>query len=120
MIKHEQEFTPEELRQLDLLVDGELADAARRQLLTTLEARPDGWRRLALAFLEAQSWGSGLRSFAAPQKPVASDPGTAKPTSEISAGPVVEFHPRRSGASRACRRRGRWPPRFCWRSAWHG
>ena len=64
MIKHEQEFTPEELRQLDLLVDGELADAARRQLLTTLEARPDGWRRCAWPSSRPQSWGSGLRSFA--------------------------------------------------------
>ena len=35
MIKHEQDFTPDELRQLDRLVDGELGDAERRQLLTT-------------------------------------------------------------------------------------
>jgi hypothetical protein len=94
MIKHEQDFTPEELRQLDLLVDGELGNAARRQLLTVLEARPDGWRRCALAFLEAQSWGSELRSFAAPQKTVAIEPAAVKPASEIPAGPVVEFHPR--------------------------
>lgn len=94
MIKHEQDFTPEELRQLDLLVDGELGNAARRQLLAMLEARPDGWRRCALAFLEAQSWGSELRSFASPLKSAAIDCAIVKQASKMPVGPVVEFHPR--------------------------
>src|SRR4051794_25497769 len=41
---------------IDLLVEGELDPARRRALLTRLDDEPDGWRRLALAFLEAQCW----------------------------------------------------------------
>ena len=40
----------------DRLVDGELSAAERRELLASLDERPEGWRRCALAFLEAQSW----------------------------------------------------------------
>jgi hypothetical protein len=47
-------------RVFDLLVDGELNEAARRELLSRLDREPDGWRRCALAFLEAQTWRSGL------------------------------------------------------------
>ena len=39
----------------DRLVDGELSAIERRELLASLDDRPDGWRRCALAFLEAQS-----------------------------------------------------------------
>lgn len=46
--------------QLDRLVDGELNNAERRALLLQLENEPDGWRRCALAFLEAQSWRAAL------------------------------------------------------------
>lgn len=42
--------------QIDLLIDGELSPEARRELLARLDESPDGWRRLALAFLEAQAW----------------------------------------------------------------
>ena len=41
---------------LDRLVDGELTGGERRQLLESFDKRPEGWRRCALAFLEAQSW----------------------------------------------------------------
>jgi hypothetical protein len=41
---------------LDLLVDGELSESQRRKLLACLEHEPGGWRRCAVAFLEAQSW----------------------------------------------------------------
>lgn len=51
-------------RAFDLLVDGELDEAARRELLLKLENTPGGWRRCALAFLEAQSWGSEFGAFA--------------------------------------------------------
>src|SRR6476646_329553 len=40
---------------LDRLVDGELKGNERRQLLESFDKRPEGWRRCALAFLEAQS-----------------------------------------------------------------
>lgn len=42
--------------QLDRLVDGELSEPERRELLSGLEKEPAGWRRCALAFLVAQSW----------------------------------------------------------------
>ena len=51
--------TPDDGR-FDLLVDGELSEAERRQLLASLDDLPDGWRRCALAFLEAQSWQDGM------------------------------------------------------------
>jgi hypothetical protein len=40
----------------DRLVDGELSAAERRELLASLDGRPTGWRRCALAFLEAHTW----------------------------------------------------------------
>ncbi len=50
--------------QLDLLVDGELSDEERREVLSRLDTEPDGWRRCALAFLEAQTWREGMRAAA--------------------------------------------------------
>jgi hypothetical protein len=52
----------EDDRLIDRLVDAELPDGERRQLLLRLEHTPNGWRRCALAFLEAQSWRASLRS----------------------------------------------------------
>ena len=43
-------------RVLDRLVDGELTDEQERELLLQLERDPSGWRRCALAFLEARCW----------------------------------------------------------------
>jgi hypothetical protein len=48
-------------RLMDQLVDGELPDRERRELLVRLELEPDGWRRCALAFLEAQCCREALR-----------------------------------------------------------
>src|SRR6476469_1975000 len=48
----------------DRLVDGELTPSERRQVLETLDKRPEGWRRCALAFLEAQSWREELGQVA--------------------------------------------------------
>lgn len=47
----------------DLLVDGELDNDRRRNLLGSLDDKPGGWRCCALAFLEAQSWGQEFRSL---------------------------------------------------------
>jgi hypothetical protein len=44
----------------DRLVDGELSASERRRLLASLDDQPGGWRRCALAFLEAQCWSEGL------------------------------------------------------------
>jgi hypothetical protein len=44
-----------DLRAIDRLVDGELSAGEERSLLAVLEFQPDGWRRCALAFLEARA-----------------------------------------------------------------
>lgn len=51
---------------IDRLVDGELAGDARREALATFEARPELWRRCALAFVEAQTWRSEMRRLVTP------------------------------------------------------
>jgi len=49
--------------QLDLLVDGELSDAQRRDVLSRLDAEPGGWRRCALAFSKRRVGGEGMRDM---------------------------------------------------------
>jgi hypothetical protein len=62
----------EEDRRLDLLVDGELPEDDRRSLLGQLDHEPDGWRRCALAFLEAQTWKQAFGAIARPSvEPIA-------------------------------------------------
>jgi len=46
--------------QLERLVDGELSGAEYRGLIASLDDEPAGWRRCALAFLEAQALGQDL------------------------------------------------------------
>ena len=59
------EFREDESRVLDRLADGELSQQDRRELLVALDQEPEGWRRCALAFLEAQSWRWQLTQVAA-------------------------------------------------------
>jgi len=47
---------------VDQLVDGELPDAERRQLLEKMDRTPGAWRQCALAFLEAQCWKQAMGS----------------------------------------------------------
>lgn len=54
---------PDDPQYLDRLVDGELSERQRRELLAQLDQRPDGWRRLALSFLESQCWQETAREF---------------------------------------------------------
>lgn len=49
----------------DRLVDGELTLTERRDLVRSLDTRPDGWRKCALAFLESQSWQNDVRAMTA-------------------------------------------------------
>ena len=51
----------------DLLVDGELGERQRRQLLGSLDDTEDGWRRCALAFLEAQCLHRELSPISCPR-----------------------------------------------------
>ena len=63
---HNDETMPLELR-LDLLVDGELGEQQRRELLLSLErgAAPDGWKQLAVRFLERQTEKETVRKLMA-------------------------------------------------------
>jgi len=51
---------------LDRLVDGELSAEHRRAFLAAIEHTEEGWRRCALAFLEAQSWRSEFKQLVGP------------------------------------------------------
>ncbi len=48
---------------IDLLVDGELPPEQERAVLSQLDQCPDGWRRCALAFLEARVWKEQVRQL---------------------------------------------------------
>jgi hypothetical protein len=79
---HEHFFDPQIL---DRLVDGELGESERREVLQTLERQPDGWRQCALAFLEAQSWGDALTHFVRhPEESSASRAGAAEAETSLS------------------------------------
>ena len=100
------EFHRDEQRLLDRLVDGELGQEERRELLASLDDEPGAWRRCALAFLEAQTWCWQLSQLAgepilaqASSGPVAvgTSPSTGRTTSfwgkylAIAAGLIVAF-----------------------------
>jgi hypothetical protein len=74
-------------RWIDRLVDGELDDDQRRALLARLDAEPDGWRRCALAFLEAQCWREALGPVSHRAKPRAVEAAAAPVASPAGALP---------------------------------
>ncbi len=51
---------------VDRLVDGPMSPAELRDTVALLDASPDGWRRLAVAFLEAQCLNEALRPMTPP------------------------------------------------------
>ncbi|MCA9203939.1 MAG: hypothetical protein KDA59_12865 [Planctomycetales bacterium] len=63
-------------RQLARLVDGELTRSEYREVLRSLDDSNDGWRRCALAFLEAQALSEALGP--AGQSPAADSPQTSE------------------------------------------
>jgi hypothetical protein len=67
--------TPLDDSRFDRLVDGELDEQQRRELLSGLDDVPGGWRRCALAFLESQCWKQsfGIIPRSAAKTPPASD-----------------------------------------------
>jgi hypothetical protein len=58
--------TPMNSDMIDRLVDGELDESERREAILALGSSPDGWRRCALAFLEAQEWTRAAQSWTVP------------------------------------------------------
>lgn len=56
---------------LDRLVDGTLDDSLRASLFAQFETQAEGWRRCALAFLEAQAFQQALGQIAKDLKPAA-------------------------------------------------
>lgn len=80
---------------LDLLVDNELSEAERRDLLGQCESQPDGWRACALAFLEAQDWSNTL-GVSRPMQPLDVQPPrrAANPTDAAGTAPEQPTGPR--------------------------
>ncbi|HEY4260180.1 MAG TPA: hypothetical protein VGM98_08470 [Schlesneria sp.] len=56
------EFEPVSSSQIERLVDGELSREERRAVLMALDHERDGWRQVALAFLESQALRESLKS----------------------------------------------------------
>ncbi len=50
-------------RTLQRCVDGELSEAEQQALLLQLDRSPEGWRKVALAFIEHQLWSQAGRDF---------------------------------------------------------
>jgi hypothetical protein len=48
---------------IDRIVDGGMTPAQLRRAVRELDSTPDGWRRCALSFLEAQAWGEAFRNL---------------------------------------------------------
>jgi hypothetical protein len=60
--------------ELQRCVDGELALSARREFLARVDQAPEGWKTLAMAFIECQDMAAGAREFRdsrEPMRPVA-------------------------------------------------
>ncbi len=56
---------------LDRLVDGELSEEQRRELIARISDEPEGWKRCALAFLETQAIRANLEDWAQAAGPAA-------------------------------------------------
>jgi hypothetical protein len=81
----------------DRLVDGELSADERRRMIASLDDRADGWRRCALAFLEAQSWGGAMRQMIRPQESLQD---SSRPI-QVASAATLALMGRRRQASRA-------------------
>ncbi len=70
-----------DMLQIQKCVDGELTESAQQQLLAQLDATDDGWKTLALAYVEDQTWRSVITAdcerFSAPASEA--DPITRPP-----------------------------------------
>ncbi len=74
---------------IDQIVDGILAPSQLRDAIDCLDRDPDGWKRCALAFLEAQCWRESLR--------LVGDPKSTSFTAEVTSFTPSNVHPSRIG-----------------------
>ncbi len=93
------EFEPVNASQIDCLVDGELSQVERRAVLIALDRDTDGWRRLALTFLESQAMRESLRH--APLSPViALQPDSPEAVNPCTTSLQVRPKPQKTGTAR--------------------
>lgn len=78
------QFSERDEQQIDLLVDNELSRENQRELFDRLEEVPGGWRRCALAFLEARAWKSDLSGAANPKSDTTNHAPTASADLELT------------------------------------
>src|SRR5262249_14017698 len=90
------EFEELSVQQVDRLVDGELSNAEQREVLLAADREPDGWRRLALAFVESQALRLELSALMKPLPGQSSDETSRLPTVAARGGLL------RTGALVAC------------------
>jgi hypothetical protein len=78
--------TPDDDARFDRLVDGALTPAEYKNFVAALDDDPGGWRRCAMAFLEAQAWGKEFAAIRRAEQDVPFVPLAAE---------VKRAHPRR-------------------------
>jgi len=76
-------------RLLDRLVDGELSAEEYAAVLRSLGDSPDGWRRCALAFLEAQAWQRELGMMGREAKSPTESAVAIRPTAATKRWPLL-------------------------------
>ncbi len=77
---------------IDQMVDGGMTPDELRKSIERLDAAPEGWRRCALAFLEAQSWADAFRSIdgtIAENAPGVSTDSPARSFTTLSPAPIT-------------------------------
>ena len=99
-------LSPEDELLIERLVDGELSDEEREDLLYRLDEKIDGWRFCALSFLEAQSFRSALKNMTKKKKKT---PIAARLPRRLLRLPIVDrpsfraaHPPRRAGDGPSC------------------
>ncbi len=78
--------TPADDELLDRLVDGQLSERQRHDLLAGLDDEPGGWRRCALAFLEAQCWKQAFGAITRDISPSVEPAGATPPPRSVWPG----------------------------------
>ncbi len=104
MMPEPSEIDVSDPRVMDRLIDGELTDAEERAVIARLNQTPDGWRRCALAMLEARCWQRAARHV----QGLFDSGQSSAPTSASRASQSSRCVPWRAGSSEQPRSM-RWP-----------